>query len=121
LLTGHQWSYGFSARHGEVARWCGRCLNGATADIFAALRLDTPPAPTPDTTFELLRDVVTSRPICAGDPRADIDTLVKIIVFLVAVHKPADPAGVLNVARERITAAEDYAAIRHLDPDRSRE
>jgi hypothetical protein len=43
LLTGHQWSYRFSARHNEVARCCGRCLNGSTGDMFPAIRLDKRP------------------------------------------------------------------------------
>jgi hypothetical protein len=92
-----------------VAGWCIRC--GAAVPT-------TPPAegqsfaPSAASTYQLLADAIAGRPV---EPRqADTATLIKAACLLIFMLRPVAPTAVLNIVRERLDAAEDVAAVRHL-------
>jgi hypothetical protein len=111
LLGRHHWSYGIVVAAPAVIRWCSFCR---TSKISPALRLDQPPAPTFDTTFALLAEAFAGQPIEPADSRADTLTLIKATLLLTAMHALASPSAVLDIVQERLAAAEDVAAVRHL-------
>jgi hypothetical protein len=119
-LLGHSWTYLITPP--AVTGWCMRCCRPADH-----LRTATTPAG-PDnqdtadaaSTFELLADVLAGKPIEPTDPRADTLTLIKITALLTFMRAPAQPATVLDIVRERLAAAEDTAAVRHLFDEQGR-
>jgi hypothetical protein len=72
--------------------------------------------PSAASTFDLLDKALLGTQVEPG--KADPATLIKIICLLLMMHSPTPPAVVLAVVEERLQAAEDTAAIAHLDPDR---
>jgi hypothetical protein len=91
-------------------RWIARRIvvlvlpaTGAKADHGRDSRPDT---------FQLLRQAIAGRPVEPAN--ADPATLIKIAALLTYMVDPKRPAAVLDIVKERLAAAEDVAAVRHL-------
>jgi len=113
-LLGHSWSY--LVVPPTIAGWCTRCGAGATLPTAqvegSSFKADAA------STFQLLAQAIDGLSVDPG--QADTATLIKIAVLLLAMHAPASPAAVLDVVAERLAAAEDTAAVRHLFDEQGR-
>jgi hypothetical protein len=109
-LLGHHWTYVIAPP--TVAGWCIRCNTAAPVGAQspkAVAQSDTADAAS---TYQLLADAIAGRPV--EPSRADTATLIKAACLLIFMLRPAEPAAVLRIVRERLEVAEDVAAVRHL-------
>jgi hypothetical protein len=83
-----------------------------TAPFPATQRGDHLRTATPEATFQTISNAFAGQQVDPAD--LDVVTLAKVAILAIAMVDPKRPAAVLDIVHDRLQAAEDVAAVRHL-------